>query len=185
MVYEPFVKLFPKIAEKETRVAHYIGDNKMPQGGYAFAPSYCVDKKCDCRRALVFVYPDDVSALSKEPIATISYGWEDFSFYRNWSNGLSDDTLKEFIGPALDKMQYQSKYSPILLQTFIDNIENDPAYVERLKRHYAFFKYKKGMRMPNDLQKLIQPLNPCPCDSGKIFKLCCGKTRSRFGKKRR
>ena len=83
MHYEPFFKLFPKIAEKETRVIHYLKDNRKSVDGYAFAPSYCVDKKCDCRRALVSVYPDDEAAFQQEPIATISYGWEDFAFYRN------------------------------------------------------------------------------------------------------
>lgn len=184
MHYKPFYSLYPKIARKETRVITFLTNEKMPRGSYAFIPSFCVDKTCDCRRALINVVEDKTETLNK-PLATISYGWEDFSFYRNWANYLSDEAITEFKGPALDAMQPQSKYAPFLLKTFIDLIENDVDYYRRLQRHYAYFKYKKGMKMPSKLRALMNPLAPCACQSGKIFKLCCGKTRSRFGKRKR
>jgi len=93
--------------------------------------------------------------------------------------------LTEFKGPALDTGQPQSQYSPFLLEKFIDLIAMDFDYFQRIQRHYAYFKYKKGMNLPSKLRRLIKPLEACPCDSGKIFKLCCGKTRSRLGKGKR
>jgi len=185
MHYEPFFKLFKKIAERETRVITFLTNEKIPIGSYAFVPSYCADKQCDCRRALVSVYEDKKEAYSKQPLATISYGWEDFKFYRDWSGGFEDKMIQEFKGPALDSMQPQSQYAPFLLATFIDLIEKDEDYAQRLQRHYAFFKYKKGMRMPSKLRALMNPLTPCACQSGKIFKLCCGKNRSRLRKGKR
>jgi len=71
------------------------------------------------------------------------------------------------------------------MKTFIDIIENDVDYYQRLQRHYTYFKFKKGMRIPKELRKLMNPLAPCACESGKIFKLYCGKTRSRFGKRKK
>jgi len=75
MLYEPFFKLFPKIAEKKTRTITFLTDDDIPIGSYAFVPAYCASKKCDCRRALINVYPDKVEAYTKPQIATISYGW--------------------------------------------------------------------------------------------------------------
>ncbi|MFK7984358.1 MAG: hypothetical protein AB8G86_30580 [Saprospiraceae bacterium] len=79
-------------------------------------------------------------------------------------------------------MQPQSEHAPVLLKIFTDLIENDEDYHQRLQRHYALFKYKKGMRLPKELKRLIDPLAPCTCNSGKIFKLCCGKSRFRLGR---
>jgi len=184
MHYQPFYASYPKIAEKETRVITFLTNEKIPIGSYAIVPSFCVDKTCDCRRALINVIEDKPEAIDK-PLATISYGWEEFSFYKNWANYLSDDQIAIFKGPVLDTMQPQSEHAPFLLKTFIDIIKNDVDYYQRLQRHYAYFKHKKGMHLPLKLKKLMQPLALCPCESGKIFKLCCGKVRSRIGKGKR
>lgn len=184
MHYEPFYSLYPKIAEKETRVLTFLSNEKIPRGSYAIVPAYCNDKTCDCRRALVNIVEDKPEAINK-PLATISYGWEDFDFYENWASYLSDEEIAEFKGPALDRMQPQSEHAPFLLETFVDLIENDADYYQRLQRHYAYFKHKKGMRLPLKLKQLMKPLAPCPCESGKIFKLCCGKNRSRLRKGKR
>ena len=184
MHYEPFYAQYPKIAEKETRVLTFLTNETMPIGSYAFVPSYCNDKKCDCRRTLINVYEDKIEAYRKSPLATISYGWMEDSFYEDWFGSIDEEMLAEFKGPALDSMQTQSKYAPILLKAFSESIIIDPRYVERLKRHYALYKYKKGMLMPTELKKYIKPLEACTCDSGKIFKLCCGKRRSRMHRRR-
>lgn len=184
MLYEPFYKFFPKIAEKETRVITFLTNRDIPMGSYAIVPSFCTDKKCDCRRAFISIVEDKPEAIHS-PIATISYGWEDEQFYRDWSGGFNDEMIAAFKGPALDNMHPQSVYSSFLLETFIDLIENDADYYQRLQRHYALFKYKKGMRLPKELRRLIDPLAPCACESGRMFKLCCGKTRSRFGKRKK
>lgn len=185
MFYEQFYNVFPKIAAKKTRILYFFNDEYIPDGGYAFSPAYCSNKKCDCRRALVFVFPDTPEGFMEKPLAVISYGWEDFNFYRNWSNSISDEGLEEFMGPALDRGQHQSEYAPYLLEAFIDVIEKDTDYCQRLQRHYAYLKHKKGMRLPLKIKQLMQPLSPCPCESGKIFKLCCGKTRSKFSRGKR
>jgi len=113
MLYEPFYKLFPKIAEKETRVVTFITNEYIPIGSYAIVPSYCATKKCDCRRALISVVADKPESYSS-PLATISYGWENEQFYRDWSFGFSDEMIQEFMGPTLDRMQPQSEYATFL-----------------------------------------------------------------------
>ena len=79
-------------------------------------------------------------------LATISYGWEPLRFYEEWSSGLPDNSLREFKGPALDTFQPQSKYANYFLDFFTLKLTTDAKYVERLKRHYAYMKYKQGMK---------------------------------------
>ena len=100
---------------------------------------------------------------------------EDFEFYEEWSGGIPDDILKEFKGPALDGLQAQSEYAPAVLTVFKNLIKTDQDYVQRLIRHYAYFKNKLGMRLPRELRRVIKPSEACPCRSGQIFRLCCGK----------
>lgn len=174
MIFTSFYAIFEKIAMKEVRLLTLVGHADIPDGQYAFMPLYCDDKKCDCRRAIIHV--NQVSPEHRPfQSATISFGWESFDFYRRWSHHMPDDMVSEFKGPALDKMGPQSPYSEAMLKYFIKNTL-DEAYIERLKRQYAMFKYKKGMKLPPDVAKYLSLYGPCPCGSGNNFKLCCGKT---------
>ena len=178
MEFIPFPTLLPKIAEKE--ISRVLVENRenLPDGWYVFTPSFCADKKCDCRRAFinVFIFEEEIPQPLKA--ATISYGWEPRSFYQKWGEGfVDDDQINNLKGPVLEQFQPQSRYAREVLDLFIDGIISNPEYVNHLKRHYVYFKYKRKMKMPTDLLKLINTVGDCPCGSGKIFRMCCGKVR--------
>jgi hypothetical protein len=166
-----FHSVLPKIAEKETRFVTILNDEDVPDGEYAFLDVHCADKTCDCRR--VFITVMKVTAGGAMPIGTISYGWESFAFYRKWSHGLTNDMLTEFKGPCLDSHQKQSPHAPFFLDFFKNMIATDAAYVKVLKKHYALFKWKTGMKIPKDMP--FDPLMLCPCGSEAKYKFCCGR----------
>lgn len=184
MTYSGFHVRFEKIAMQQVRSLSFRNHQRIPDGDYAFMPMYCDDKTCDCRRTLIAVL--QVSPEFKlGQMATISYGWEAMPFYRKWSHGLTEDMLKLFKGPALDYMSLHSPQAEALLESFV-NTALDDFYIERLRKQYAMFKYKQGMKMPPELQNLVGIYEPCPCGSGKVFNLCCGKKKfsERFGCRR-
>lgn len=87
MHFITFHNLLPKIAEKETRFATIRNDADIPDGDYAFMDVHCADKTCDCRRIFINVIQVNPNFIQQH-IATISYGWEPFAFYRiNCSSG--------------------------------------------------------------------------------------------------
>jgi len=141
MIFKRFLDLFPEIAENETRRITLRRDPLIPDGEYAFVDSYCVDKTCDCRRVYFEVLQIDPNY---EPIhaATISYGWEDLDFYLSWSPYLPPSLAAEMHGACLEEPQVQSKYSKRFLDLFKSRFLTDPAYIDRIKRHYAMFKAK-------------------------------------------
>lgn len=182
MHFTIFHHLFPKIAEKETRFVHVLKKGVLPLGSYGFFHSYCMDKTCDCRKSFISVLQvnPDFEAFHA---ATISYGWEDLSFYEEWTSFMNEETLEEFKGPSLDLMQKQSRYAENFLDYFKTILMPDEEYMSRYPRHYAYFKQKIGMRLPKELRDLIDLNGPCPCQSGSSFRRCCGmkkKTTRRF-----
>ena len=52
-------------------------------------------------------------------------------------------------GASLDPMLPQSIHSQFFLKLFNEVISRDPAYVERLQRHYAMFKAASPPRSPS------------------------------------
>ena len=174
MTYSPYYLFFPDLILGHTRSVVIRNDpNKVPDGDYVFVEVFCTDKKCDCRRAMINVEQMD-PAFPLFRAATISYGWEPRFFYKNWSPSMSQKMLDEFKGPCLDSHQPQSKYAPFFLDFFKQMIAIDTAYHNRLKKHYAQFKWSQGMKIPIQMQ--FDPLALCPCKSGAKFKFCCGKT---------
>jgi hypothetical protein len=171
MEFHSFHSLLPKIAEKETRFVSIPTGSNVPHGDYAFLDVHCADKTCDCRR--VFINVMQMTPKDANHIATISYGWESFAFYRKWSGGMTNDMLTEFKGPCLDSYQKQSPLAPYFLDFFKNMVVTDAAYVNRLKKHYKLFKWKTGMKIPKDMP--FDPLMLCPCESGAKFKFCCGR----------
>lgn len=170
----PFYALFPKISTYETHALNILTDEyNLPIGEYVFIDSYCTDRKCDCRRALIRVnFPRE--NMDPVHVATISYCWEPKAFYLKWSPSMPASMLDWFKGPALEPFQTQSKYSEVLLEFFKERLKEDDSYRKQLIRHYTIFKQKTGMKIDKDLQKWIGSSQPCGCKSGEIFRLCCG-----------
>ena len=59
------------------------------------------------------------------------------------------------------------------LAFFKNMIASDVPYANRLKKHYKLFKWKTGMKLPNDMP--FDPTMLCPCGSEAKYKFCCGK----------
>jgi hypothetical protein len=134
-VLRPFTSRFPELGMKETRVAIFPDEDDPMMGRYAFIELYCDDEACDCRRVIFQVV--DESDPSKI-LASINYGWESPEYYARWM-GSSEDARK-MAGATLDPLLPQSSHSRFFLKFLNGLVLRDPAYVERLKRHYAMFK---------------------------------------------
>ena len=107
--------------------------------------AYCMDKKCDCRRAMVFILAPDQVAQT-HPMNVLSYGWEPKSYYKKEFPHMDGPELDWFKGPALDPYQRQSQYGPLFLDQFKLALQF-PSYQKRLIRHYVQFKWKIGMKL--------------------------------------
>jgi hypothetical protein len=131
----PFVSRFPELGGRETRVATFVEGGEVPAGKYLFLEYYCADEDCDCRRVIIRVV---LESPEPELIATIDYGWEEPEFYATWMGSEAEED--EMTGATLDPLLPQSRHSSFFLRFYGEMILRDPAYVERLKRHYAMFK---------------------------------------------
>lgn len=145
----PFIRRFPELGGRETRVATFMEGGEIPGGKYNFVEYYCDDEACDCRRVIIRVILD-----SPEPeiIASINYGWEEPEFYATWMG--SEGEEDEMSGAILEPLLPQSRHSRFFLRFFGEMILRDPVYVERLKRHYAMF------RQPYPPLRLTEPSMP-------------------------
>lgn len=137
MPYIPFYELLPAIAGMETRVITLMSSKNefnLPAGEYAFVEAYC--DECDCRRVFLNVIKKGI----KEPVAIISWGWENEQFYTKWYGKYEKDIIDELMGSALPAMTRQSDYSPKLLKMFDQLLLKDTVYTARIKKHYDLFR---------------------------------------------
>jgi hypothetical protein len=75
------------------------------------------------------------------PVATITYGWENLSYYKKWMGGEEDDfILRQFKDPSLAIAARQSQFADKWLRIFEDILQADNAYANRLERHYHLVK---------------------------------------------
>ncbi len=131
MEQELFIKLFPEIGPAKTRTIIVLQDDyDLPKGEYGFFDQHCIAKNCDCRHIYIQVFKAEGS--SSQPLAVISYGWEDYDFYKKWMRIDDPKSIKEFKGPVLSTQYKQSEYAPQLLKEF-KSLISDPKYVARLK----------------------------------------------------
>ncbi len=139
MPYAPFIEYFREIAEKETRSIDILRDDDVvPKGTYGLVEMYCDDPDCDCRRVFLQVFDWE----KRKSLAYIAYGWESKEFYRKWLRMDNATVIQELQGPILNDGSPQSKYAPAFLKLVNDVVLSDPAYIERIKRHYQIFKEK-------------------------------------------
>ncbi len=116
----------PELAENETRTVVLEEDpavktpSPVPPGAYLFDEWYCVERGCDCRRVLIQVY-----SASAEALATISHAFEPPS---------KDKFIRE--KTILDPLFAQSRWASDLMDLFMHVLRVDPAYHDRLMRHY-------------------------------------------------
>ena len=131
----PFCRRFEELAFAEMRSLTFRGEPSLPDGTYGFLEFYCNETECDCRRVILHVVRADTGMMAW---AAINFGWEKPEFYERWSP--RDPEARAMARPFLDPLNPQSPYSRALLAVFSEMIAADPAYVERLRRHYEMFK---------------------------------------------
>jgi hypothetical protein len=138
MPFAPFDEYFLELAEAETRVLTVppgaLGD--LPPDTYVFREMYCNEKGCDCRRVFFSVLSESHARTE----AIIAYGWETKAFYAKWMGNSDLATLVELQGPILNVGSPQSPLAPAILKFTEEVLLKNPAYVDRIKRHYALFR---------------------------------------------
>ena len=72
-------------------------------------------------------------------LASINFGWESPEYYAKWMGSKEDARDHGRRQPSIRCFPSQAKRR-LFRELFTDVILRDPAYVERLKRHYAMFK---------------------------------------------
>ncbi len=183
MTMMPFHTLYPDIAGGETRCVIAFDDPVIPIGEYLLDEAYCIEERCDCRRVMIAV----IDAARREQVATINHGFEP-----------PEPPFEDEGQTFLDPLNPQSELSTRFLEIFEHTVATDPAYRERLERHYTM--WKKAVDDPkHPFQETIRRRRParpgggffpprgtvrreapkiganapCPCGSGKKFKKCC------------
>ena len=124
-----FGLLFREIAERETGAVRVPEPSPLhgdlPVDEYGFDELYCTEHGCDCRRVMINV----LARNARQHLATINHAFE--------------KPAKGAAAPEqtfLDPLNKQSRYAPALLELFTKVAVADPAYRERLERHYRLFK---------------------------------------------
>lgn len=137
MLYVPLHERCPEVARRETRTLSVLPNNKLglPAGDYHFHEMFCNQPGCDCRRVFFTVLGSKGEAL-----AVIAWGWENRAFYARWLGDDDPEMMQELQGPALNLASPQSRYAGVLLHAVANVLLADPAYRERIKRHYALFR---------------------------------------------
>jgi len=141
MSFQLFHDLFPELAERETRTATVIRDWPMglPPGEYGFLEMFCNEPGCDCRRVFFYVMSPSTGRAVE---AVIAWGWETSGFYARWLKDDHPQMLADLKGPVLNRGSPRTALAPDLLELCRNVLLRDPAYVERIKRHYALFREK-------------------------------------------
>lgn len=169
--FAPFFREFLEVAEAETRAVIVFDDSILPPGRYPFVEFYCNEPDCDCRRVLFHVMRENTRTLEAE----IGFGWEDRAFYAEWMGDSDPDVVTRLQGPAFNIGGAIGEHADVLLDHVREAVR-DPAYVERLKRHYAMYRATiDGAPNPVTAAPKTGRNELCSCGSGHKFKRCCGR----------
>ena len=106
----------------------------LPAGSYFLIESYCIDKKCDCRKVMINVLAyGDMPNVSD----TIGFGWEGIEFYRKWMGGDPQGCKLAgiFMEPGSARTNRSEQYFEL-----VSNALRNPNYVNLIKKHYQSFK---------------------------------------------
>jgi hypothetical protein len=147
MSLQPYAVIFPDTEEPILALELDRKADAVPKGTYGFIEFYCIDPECDCRRVTLFVLNEKM----KEK-AVISMGF---------------DPRELMAGPFLDDFHKQSPYADLLLDFFVDLINDDPAVLEMLHRHYREVREKvtgkkyRGKAFPK-AGRFIREATPAP-----------------------
>ena len=184
MTMQSFSALFPDLADRECRTVRPMNHERLPNRRFFFLEAYCAEPRCDCRRVMLSVVDGETRAVA----ATINHAFEP-------PGPPHEDEPQTF----LDPLNPQSPMANDLLAQFLLMVEHDPAYQERLERHYLACKavvddpthpdhhvvrtelhddpsFRPAFPSQTPVRRQeprIGPNDACPCGSGKKFKRCC------------
>jgi hypothetical protein len=160
MPYALLYHRLPEIAERETRTITLLPGTPacaklgLPPGPYAFLESVCDEEGCDCRRVMWRVMSGE------RELATIAWGWESRDFYARWMGDGDPDMLRCLIGPVLKLGSRETELSEGVLRLCTTLLLQDPAYVARVKRHYALFRAAPDPAAARSARNAAAPRDP-------------------------
>ena len=175
-----FSALFPDVEAREVRSVTPIGNPGLPERPFMFLELYCREPGCDCRRVMINV----MDVERKQHVAIINHGFEP-----------PEPRFADAGQTFLDPLNRQTKWSRAFLDIFVKMIANDADYRERLERHYDMWKrvvndpvhpgqarlppaddvpgFARGVSTVRRASAKVGANAPCPCGSGRKYKLCC------------
>lgn len=113
---EPFYLIVPEAEDPVMTLVLNEKRGRIPKGRYGFVEYYCTERGCDCRRVLLLVFNE-----KQKSKAVINFGF---------------DQHGPMAGPYLDTSNKQSPYAADLLQFFVDSLNNNGQWLERMYRQY-------------------------------------------------
>ncbi len=134
----PFYEVCPEVTAPEMRAVVISNCPGLPDDKYTFIDCYCLDPRCDCRIAYLWVV---ASSAPSKVLAAINFGWEPIRFYQEWFKrigvNINDPEIANEIinrkGPSLCPRMEQTHLAPALLELIAPQLE-EPTYLQVLKR---------------------------------------------------
>lgn len=141
----PYQLLFPESGEGVQGLTLTGKVGKAKAGDYLFVEAYCVEKGCDCRRTMIFVFTEK----GKEA-AAIEFGFD------------PDEPLA---GPCLSQFQKQAAGAADLLAIFVDAINDNLQWQKDMHRRYKAVRkaidghayHGKPFPKPGMVERFIKP----------------------------
>ena len=132
-------------AAHQVRTVRLADSPQLPDGDYRFIDMYCIDPSCDCRKAMIQVYRNDVL------VSTINYGWESPDFYQKWMGCPKDHDITTAMSGATIDVSSPDGVSPRGMLAFFNALLND-RWIAKFKEHYAAVKraLRKAPQNNND-----------------------------------
>ncbi len=141
MPFTPFHEYFPELAARETRSLTVPAGSPfgLPAGEYGFLELYCDEPGCDCRRVLFYVIAKDRMGIQ----AVIGWGSGGRRFLPTVA-----PPREPLRGDGSRRAPLSTRAAPIPASAppwwnwCETQFLTDPAYVERIKSHYAMVREK-------------------------------------------
>jgi len=188
----PFVEVDRDLALRETRCINLLAPERgIPAGSYAIMESYCADPHCDCRRVMLSIIEERRPTIS---LASISYAFDPdddgpFLDPLNRQSRYAEALMKLVIEVVLSDPLYLTRLErhyaltkhaaadpthpayAALRESFTDDPDEYLGALDaETEAALPFSEFKRLLSRPP-----VGRNDPCPCGSGKKYKVCCGR----------
>lgn len=156
----PYPLIFEEQSGNETLTVTFRDHPNIPPDSYAFYEYFCPDPECDCNMVMLGVVTEK---LNKQ-VAMLVYLFD------------PEDVEPGQPNPCMD-YTFQAPYSEHLRDWLAGYLQEDPSYLERLKRHYRqvreaasdpahpahsiYLEWESGIPskddLPSEMQELLEP----------------------------